>query len=124
MSLIRPPDPPEAIVAAASFNPRRVSGSGCLEGLSMLLSHFRAMWSVTIKVVPFQIWPELSGRPDDRQAFLLRCSARVADFSFALFGVLGQYCSDAVVAGPIDVRISIELKTPSDENTQAYSPHT
>jgi len=31
-----------------------------------------------------------------------------------------SYENESVKTGPIDVRISIELKTPSRENTQAY----
>jgi len=31
-----------------------------------------------------------------------------------------SYQNESVKTGPIDVRISIELKTPSHENTQAY----
>jgi len=31
-----------------------------------------------------------------------------------------SYQNEPVKTGPIDVRISIELKTPSHENTQAY----
>jgi len=31
-----------------------------------------------------------------------------------------SFQNESVIAGPIDVRISIELKTPSHENTQAY----
>jgi len=35
-----------------------------------------------------------------------------------------SYQNESLKTGPIEVRISIELKTPSHENTQAYSPHT
>jgi len=31
-----------------------------------------------------------------------------------------SYQNESVKTGPIDVRISIELKTPSNENSQAY----
>jgi len=31
-----------------------------------------------------------------------------------------SFQNESVIAGPIDVRISIELKTTSHENTQAY----
>jgi len=32
--------------------------------------------------------------------------------------------NESMKTGPIEVRISIKMKTPSHENTQAYSPHT
>jgi len=31
-----------------------------------------------------------------------------------------SYQNESVKTGPVDVRVSIELKTPSHENTQAY----
>jgi len=34
-----------------------------------------------------------------------------------------SYQNESVKTGPIDVRISKELKTPSHENTQAYCLH-
>jgi len=46
--------------------------------------------------------------------FILKAPIIVVDFS---------YQNESVKTGPIEVRISIELKTPSHENTQAYSPH-
>jgi len=43
--------------------------------------------------------------------FKLKASIILVDLS---------YQNESVKTGPIDVRISIELKTPSHENTQAY----
>jgi len=37
-----------------------------------------------------------------------------------IFMINLSYQNESVKTGPVDVRVSIELKTPSHENTQAY----